>query len=91
MKKLILREEETNIIFLNQIDQNSIVGIKWGEVKSIIMHDKRGYFSVANDSCDLDAIYFGDDLKKYIARANNQKALFFVFENIKECLKWMSE
>lgn len=92
MKKLNLNPEPIKtIINISELKKNSIVGIQWEENKAIVMKNSKGYFAITNNQIDLTSCFFEPKIKDYLKRASKDIKEVYVFDSVKECLKWMSE
>jgi len=96
MRRVILKQRPSEINF-EDLTNRSFVGIQWEDGKKCMIIDtKEGYCSIANNhfpnTCN---VWYAPTLKEYVKRAlnqgNNTNSQAFVFDEIKELFKWISE
>ena len=93
MRKVIV-ENDSNVIKLSQITNESIIGINDRfKNKGFIIEQSNGTFSSSNDlsffktwSCSTKRDY----IEKFLATSKG-KVEFFEFKTVKELFKWLSE
>jgi len=96
MKRVILKNRECVINFEDLTDK-SFVGILWEDGKKCMIIDtKEGYCSICDDYYPNTLyVWYAPTVKEYVKKAlnqgNNTKSQAFVFEDVKELFKWMSE
>jgi len=96
MRRVILKQRESEINF-EDLTNKSFVGIQWEDGKKCMIIDtKEGYCSIADDHYpNTWNVWYAPTVKEYVKRSlnqgNNTKSQAFVFEDVKELFKWMSE
>jgi hypothetical protein len=94
MKKVVVVKQESDVIDLSQITNDSIVGVKWRSGnKSFIIEVKRDEFAC----CEHKKLSFVNSwttktILEYVSSAiNDQGAKCFVFDTFKELYQWLAE
>jgi hypothetical protein len=73
------------------LNRHSIVGLQWEDgVKTTFYYDDKKLVQIGND--DLELLLCKElELTEYIKRLKNSITEVFIFNNMKDLFKWMSE
>jgi len=85
MKKVLLKSEE--IVTIDQLTNDSKVGLIIHDVKFIIVRTKDGFCAIEKE-LDFSAKWVKDSLKEYVISHNNSNA--FLFDTKKELFDWFN-
>lgn len=93
MKQIVLENKEVSIIDINNITNNSFVGIIFDNNKKCVVSKKGDSFvGILSDDTEksLNHCWTEKSKKKFIEEAFNQKGTkAFVFETFGELCKWL--
>ena len=96
MRRVILKQRESEINF-EDLTNKSFVGIQWEDGKKcMLVNTKEGFCSISDDyypnTCN---VWYATSVQEYVKKAlnqgNNTKSQAFVFHDVKELYKWISE
>lgn len=99
MKKLILEEEKKqDVVYLNEINDNLIVGIQYKNSRGLVIKVDFEDFRVLSNqysvSLDLCSSFKKASIKDYLIYASTNDISFVsavIFGNFKEALTWFNE
>lgn len=89
MKKLILEESPTDVVFINQISDDSIIGVLGSFGKYYIARSPSGFFGTMPFSLYQDAPWYKKTLKEYVEEAVGTD--FYVFKSEQELFNWLKQ
>ena len=98
--KRIVSKEQTEVTLLNELSDNSIVGIQWGDNKSMLVRTVNGYndteYRSLGNSEPLPKLlntWYKPTVKEYVERAFEQGSHVeaYEFDSVKELFKWLSK
>jgi len=91
MRKLALEDKKE--LRLSDLNDNSIVGIKFYAGKNYIIQERSGEFISlnVNENSISGSTFSEPTLLDYVKRIKKQDPEIYVFDTMKELFKWMSE
>jgi hypothetical protein len=94
MKEIVT--EFSGKTFIDEINNECIVGIDWGGNKSLVIEAKHGGFTGLGSSSSrlsLNSCGVADTQKEYVERSLGQREGIkaFEFETVMDALKWFSK
>lgn len=90
MKKVVFNTNP-DIIKIEDISNDSIVGIQWlSGIRTMVMKRNKNDYIGASDN-NIQCSWSGESVKDYVMKAKSKGAEAYVFSNVKELFKWMSE
>lgn len=89
MRKLVIGDDKKTIT-LDEINNESLVGVDYGDEKVIVVNTIEGYVGVEKD-LDSTESWSETSIQKYVNFATKRSGAteVFVFENHKEMFDWL--
>lgn len=89
MKKVVLKE--TQEVSIDQITNDSIVGIEWNDgVKAYISKNAKGFISIGIYDGNVDFNYFKGSKKEYaVNEIKSYSAKVWLFDTEEEIIEWL--
>lgn len=92
MRKLVERAKKE--VTIDEITNNSLVGIVWKEEgKSIVIHSKNGYTSMSR-ALNISSNWHKNSIKEYVEESltvSSGATEVFVFDSVGEMFDWMAK
>ena len=94
MKQVVFEPINKNVININDINNNSIVGIKFNSLQDkvwVFNYGIEGYGGMRIGRINSQGLWFRESIKEYCREVGEQNADIFVFDSEDELKKWLME